>query len=161
MKKNELLTWLGEQTWVQSVGEPVVVDAASGWQKVSIREVYGEVAINRIIHFYETPDGCYWKDSEPVKTLGNVENTTQYKMITFRTLLASTPLAAAIIAKIKAAANADTTGVLSEYVAMLSTYTVDGGIDINNASVQNMVNSMVGNGILTQAEADAVIALAD
>ena len=162
MKKSELLQWLNDQSWCASVGEPVVVDASIGWQKVVIREVDGDVAINRSIHFYETTDGCYWKDSEPVKTLGNVENTTpMYKMITFRTILNAMGAEAYTTMRMRISAAAEQSLVLSDVVKMLETYGPDGGIDINSTSTQAIIQSLVGTGVLTQAEADTVVALAD
>ncbi len=162
MTKTELLAWIENQTWVQSVGEPVTVDAASGWQKVTIREVDGDVAVNRIIHFYETPDGCYWKDSEPAKTLGSVENATPaYKMITFRTILNAVGADVYTAMRMRLDAAAAQSLVLSDVLEMLKTYGPDGGIDINATSTQAIIQSLVATNVLTQAEADAVIALAD
>ena len=168
MKKSELLSWLGSQEWIQRVGSCELINTSDNisWYFVNALEADGDSAIRHKYGIYVANEGteeerAYWTDGQPQKTMNVSSDIPTYKMITFRTLLASTPLAPSIISKIKAASQADATGVMQEYVSMLSTYTVDGGIDINNAGVQAMIQAMVGIDILTQAEADAVIALAD
>lgn len=161
MTKTELLQWLGNQPWCASVGEPELVDASSGWQKVTVREVYENTAITRAIHFYETPDGCYWKDSEPTATLVPTPAAITYKMITFRTILNAVGADVYTAMRMRLDAAAAQSLVLSDVLEMLKTYGPDGGIDINAASTQAIIQSLVGTNVLTQAEADAVIALAD
>ena len=168
MKKSELLSWLGSQEWIQKVGSCEWINTSDNisWYFVNALEADGDSAIRHKYGIYvaneETEEErAYWTDGQPQKTMNVSSDIPVYKMITFRTLLASTPLAPSIISKIKAASQTDTTGVMQEYVSMLSTYTVDGGIDINAESTQAIVQSLVAANVLTQAEADAVIALAD
>ncbi|MDD3469843.1 MAG: hypothetical protein PHE53_07675, partial [Thermoguttaceae bacterium] len=136
------------------------------WYAVTIREVYQDSAITRRIHFYvvnenETDERAYWKDATPTATLAPPLATPTYKMITFRTILNAMGLETYTPMRLRLAAAAEQSLVLSDVVNMLETYGPDGGIDINAASTQAMILSLVTTGVLTQAEADAVIALAD
>ncbi len=171
MNKTELLNWLESQTWCDHIGTPEFVandGYGSLWYKVTIREVYESTAINRMIHYYvvneNTPnETAYWKESTPTATLGNTnQNTTPtYKWVSYRTILAELEysVAASIIAKIKAAAVTDP--VIEQVHAMLSSYGgSEPGVDINSSAVQALITSMAGT-LLTQAEADAVLSLAD
>ena len=160
MTKTELLQWLNNQEWCNEVGTPEIVDATSGWQKVIVREVYENTAITRVIHFYETLDGCYWKDATPEATLIPPPVTPSYKMITFRTILNAVGADVYTEMRMRLDAAATQSLVLSDVLEMLKTYGPDGGIDINAASTQAIIQSLVPT-VLTQAEADAVIALAD
>ncbi len=172
MTKTELLNWLSSQDFCDAIiGEPQVIGdpQADGtqWYAVTIREVYESTAITRRIHFYvvnenTSDETAYWKDSEPVKTLGSVGNATPtYKMITMRTILDAMGAEAYMPMRLRLSAAAEQSVVMADIVKMLETYGPDGGIDINAESTKTMVQSLVATGILTQSEADAVIALAD
>ena len=170
MNKIQLLKWLESQTWCDSIGSPVfVVNDGYGtlWYKVVVREVYESTAINRTIHFYVVNEGtadevAYWKDSEPTATLGVTPTPTPtYKWISYRTILAELEYAVAssIIGKITTAADADP--VIAQVHAMLSSYGgSEPGVNINSHAVQALVTSFAGT-LLTKAEADAVLSLAD
>ena len=173
MTQTELLNWLSSQDFCdaildtpQAIGEPQA--DGTQWYAVNIREVYESTAITRRIHFYVVGEGtenetAYWKDAEPAATLGNTnQNTTPtYKWVSYRTILAELEytVASSIIAKIKTAAVTDP--VIEQVHAMLSSYGgSEPGVDINSPAVQALITSMAG-GLLTQSEADSVIALAD
>ncbi|MDD3470853.1 MAG: hypothetical protein PHE53_12875 [Thermoguttaceae bacterium] len=171
MTQAELLNWLSSQDFCnaildtpQAIGEPQ--SDGTQWYAVTIREVYENSAITRRIHFYivnkETSEEiAYWKDAIPVATLQPVEPMQMYKMITFRTLIhqLDNAVATAMIEKLKAAVSQNV--IIEQAYKMLETYGPDGGIDINSRNTQIMIQSLVTSNILTQAEADTVIALAD
>ena len=171
MTKAELLQWLNDQTWCdaildtpQAIGDPQA--DGTQWYAVPIREVYESTAITRRIHFYVVGEGtenetAYWKDAVPAATLGNTStDVPTYKMITFRTILNAMGAEAYTPMRLRIAAAAEQSLVLADVVKMLETYGPDGGIDINNSNTQATIQSLVPT-VLTQAEADAVIALAD
>lgn len=172
MTKTELLTWLNDQEWCdailgtpQAIGEPQV--DGTQWYAVTIREVYKSTAITRRIHFYvvnenTSSETAYWKDSIPNATLGNTStNIPTYKMITFRTILNAVGADVYTAMRMRLDAAAAQSLVLSDVLEMLKTYGPDGGIDINAPGTQAIIQSLVATNVLTQAEADAVIALAD
>lgn len=171
MTKAELLQWLNNQTWCDAILDTPTAVAdplldGTQWYAVTIREVYEDSAITRRIHFYVVGEGtenekAYWKDSAPVATLEPSSPVPTYKMITFRTLINAMGSEAYTPMRLRLAAAADQSVALSDVVKMLETYGPDGGIDINAESTKTMVQSLVGTNVLTQAEADAVIALAD
>lgn len=171
MTKNELLNWLGEQHFCDAIIDTPTAVAdpqADGtqWYAVTIREVYEDSAVTRRIHFYVVGEGtenekAYWKDSAPVATLEPPSPVPTYKMITFRTLINAMGSEAYTPMRLRLAAAADQSVVISDVVKMLETYGPDGGIDINAESTKTMIQAMVGTNVLTQSEADAVIALAD
>jgi hypothetical protein len=171
MTKQELLNWLDAQPFCDAMLDTPTAVAdpqADGtqWYAVTVREVYEDSAITRRIHFYVVGEGtenekAYWKDSAPVATLEPPSPVPTYKMITLRTILDAMGAEAYMPMRLRLSAAAEQSLVLSDVLKMLETYGPDGGIDINAASTQAIIQSLVGTNVLTQAEADAVIALAD
>lgn len=165
-----LLTWLANQTWCDHVGKwEFISNDGEGalWYRVFVREVYEDSAISRGIHFYVVNEGtpderAYWKDATPTATLAPQQPATPtYKMITFRTILNAMGAEAYTPMRLRIAAAAQQSLVLADVVKMLETYGPDGGIDINSSNTQATIQSLVATNVLTQAEAAAVIGLAD
>ena len=167
MKKSELLAWLGSQDWIQSVGECELINTSDGiqWYFVNALEFSNSAAIRHKYGFYVSNEGlsdenAYWQDVQPQKTM-DVQPTPMYKMITFRSILNAVGADVYTAMRMRLDAAAEQSLVLSDVLEMLKTYGPDGGIDINAAGTQAIIQSLVATNVLTQAEADAVIALAD
>lgn len=167
MKKSDLLVWLSNQDWIQSVGECELINTSDGikWYFVNALEVSNGAAIRHKYGLYVSNEGlsdenAYWQDGQPQKTM-DVQSTPTYKMITFRTILNAVGVEMYTAMRMRLDAAAEQSLVLSDVLEMLKTYGPDGGIDINAASTKAIIQSMVATNVLTQDEADAVIALAD
>lgn len=168
MKKSELLSWLGSQEWIQSVGTSEWINTSDNisWYFVNALEVDGDSAIRHKYGIYVENEGtdeerAYWTDGQPQKTMNVSPDIPVYKMITFRTILNAVGADVYTAMRMRLDAAAAQSLVLSDVMDMLKTYGPDGGIDINAASTQAIIQSLVAANVLTQAEADAVIALAD
>lgn len=168
MKKSELLSWLGSQEWIQRVGSCEWINTSDNisWYCVNALEVDGDSAIRHKYGIYvaneETEEErAYWTDGQPQKTMNVSSDIPVYKMITFRAILNAVGLEMYTAMRMRLDAASEQSLVLSDVLEMLKTYGPDGGIDINDASTQAIIQSMVATNVLTQDEADAVIALAD
>jgi len=105
-----------------------------------------------------------WTDQQVADELNRPSVTvTRSRFVTFRTLLSELEVATAmaIIGKIRAAADADPSGVLSVVRPTLENTSEGDGIDMANANARAFVDGLVAAEVLTAEEAAAVKGMAE